>query len=182
MRRTTLKSCELRALRFGNRKCDLHGIGVHGLANEELVVAEVGNDLLGEALGTSLEFLDLVVAGATGLEGLLDLLHVGWGTRSATNPRLRTLQSKLTLEVTEVGFLVEAGLLETERVDNVDLGLLLVVGTLVVTALGRGVGAGVEALTTDGDLGAVGLIGDAVDGLQVVGVGDELIAADNVLR
>lgn len=95
---------------------------------------------------------------------------------------MRTLQSKLTLEVTEVGLLVEAGLLETERVDNVDLGLLLVVGTLVVTALGRGVGTGVEALTTDGDLGAVGLVGDAVNGLQVVRVGDELIAADNVLR
>lgn len=86
-----------------------------------------------------------------------------------------------TLEVAEVGLLVEVGLLEGERVDDVDLGLLLVIGILVTT-LGGGVGAGVEGLTTDGDLGAVGLVDDTADGLKVVRVGDELVAADNVLR
>lgn len=82
----------------------------------------------------------------------------------------------------EVRLLVERGLLETERVDNVDDGLLALVSAILVAALGGGVGASVESLTTDGDLGAVGLVNDAVDELQVVRVGDELIAADNVLR
>ena len=85
-----------------------------------------------------------------------------------------------TLKVAKVCLLVEVGLVETERVDDIDLGLLLVVG-LLVTALGGGVGAGVEGLTTDGDLGAVGLVGNAVNLLEVVRVGDELVAADDVL-
>ena len=82
--------------------------------------------------------------------------------------------------MTEVCLLVEAGLVETERVDNVNLGLLGVIG-LLLTALGGSVGAGVEGLTTDGDLGAVGLVDDAVDLLEVVRVRDELVAADDVL-
>jgi hypothetical protein len=84
--------------------------------------------------------------------------------------------------VSEVCLLVELGLLETERVDNVDPGLLLVVTTLLVAALGGSVGTGVEGLTTDGDLGAVGLVSHAVNLLEVVRVGDELVTADNVLR
>jgi hypothetical protein len=86
-----------------------------------------------------------------------------------------------TLEVSEVCLLVEVGLLETERVDNVDLGLLLVVGILITT-LGGSVGTRVESLTTNGDLGAVSLVGNAVNLLEVVRVGDELVAADDVLR
>jgi hypothetical protein len=37
----------------------------------------------------------------------------------------------LTLEVGEVALLVELGLLETERVDDIDLGLELVISTLL---------------------------------------------------
>ena len=81
----------------------------------------------------------------------------------------------------EVCLLVEAGLVELESVDNVDLGLLLVVG-LLITALGGSVGASVEGLTTDGDLAAVGLVGDTVNLSEVVRVGDELVAGDDVLR
>ena len=82
--------------------------------------------------------------------------------------------------MTEVCLLVEVGLLELESVDNVDLGLLLVVG-LLVAALGGSVGASVEGLTTDGDLGAVGLVGNTVNLLEVVRVGDELVTGDDVL-
>ena len=82
--------------------------------------------------------------------------------------------------MSEVCLLVELGLVELESVDNVDLGLLLVVGILI-TALGGSVGASVEGLTTDGDLGAVGLVGNTVDLLEVVRVGDELVAGDDVL-
>jgi hypothetical protein len=85
-----------------------------------------------------------------------------------------------TLEVAEVCLLVELGLLKLESVDNVDLGLLRVVG-LLITALGGSVGASVEGLTTDGDLGAVSLVGHAVNLLEVVRVGDELVTGDDVL-
>jgi hypothetical protein len=65
---------------------NVHGIGVHGLADEELVVLEVADDLLGEALGTLLELLDLVLAGSVLAHGLLDLLHVGCSSRSVSRP------------------------------------------------------------------------------------------------
>lgn len=103
---------------------DDHAVRVHGLASEELEVLEVGNDLLGETGSAGLESLDLVVRGTVGLHGLLDLLHV-------------------LLEVAEVGLLVERGLVEAERVDNVDDGGGLVVGTLVTTVLSGGVGTDV---------------------------------------
>jgi len=84
--------------------------------------------------------------------------------------------------VAKVGLLVEAGLVELESVDDVDLGLLGLVSAVLIAALGGSVGTGVEGLTTDGDLGAVGLVDDAVDKLEVVRVGNELVAADNILR
>jgi len=87
-----------------------------------------------------------------------------------------------TLEVAKVGLLVEAGLVELESVDDVDLGLLRLVSAILVAALGGSVGTGVEGLTTDGDLGTVGLVDHAVLELEVVRVGDELVAADNILR
>ena len=82
--------------------------------------------------------------------------------------------------MTEVCLLVKAGLVELESVDNVDLGLLGVVG-LLLTTLGGSVGTGVEGLATNGDLAAVGLVGDTVNLLEVVRVGDELVTRDNVL-
>jgi hypothetical protein len=54
------------------------------------------------------------------------------------------VRGSLTLEVGEVALLVELGLLETERVDDIDLGLELVVGTLLLL-LGGSVGTGVCA-------------------------------------
>ena len=39
-----------------------------------------------------------------------------------------------------------------------------------------------EGLTTDGDLLAVGLVDDVVDQLEVVGVGDDLVVGDDVLK
>jgi hypothetical protein len=106
----------------------------------------------------------------------------------------------LTLEVGEVALLVELGLLETERVDDIDLGLEAIVGTLL-SLLGGSVGTSVcaglascrlqagargarlhtEGLATNGDLGAVGLVDDAVNLLDVVGVGDDLVLGDDVL-
>ena len=47
-----------------------------------------------------------------------------------------------TLEVGEVSLLVEAGLVQAERVDDIDLGLLLVVGTLLLL-LGGSIGTSV---------------------------------------
>ena len=113
----------------------------------------------------------------------------------------------LTLEVSKVGLLVEAGARETERVDDVvDLDDLILEGLL--SLLCGGVGANVwdnirvsrrrttvrksrgrrrfRRLLTDlnvalGDHGAVGLVDDPVDLLQVVRVRDHLVVGDNVL-
>ena len=80
----------------------------------------------------------------------------------------------------KVGLLVEAGLVQAERVDNIDLGLLGVFD-IVSAFLGRSVGTSIEGLTTDSDLGAVGLVDNAVDLLEVVRVRDELVVGDDVL-
>jgi hypothetical protein len=39
-----------------------------------------------------------------------------------------------------------------------------------------------EGLTTDVDLLAVGLVDDVVDQLKVVGVGDDLVVGDDILK
>jgi hypothetical protein len=57
---------------------DDHAIGVHGLASEELVVLEVGDDLLGVTGSTLLESGDFLGGGALLLELGLDHLHVAW--------------------------------------------------------------------------------------------------------
>ena len=54
-------------------------------------------------------------------------------------------QSTLTLEVGQVALLVETGLVEAERVDDIDLGLGLVIGTLLLLLSG-GVGTSVCTL------------------------------------
>ena len=77
-----------------------HAVGVHALAGVELVVLEVGDDLLREVLRALLERLDLGRVRALLLEVALDRLHVA-------------------LEVGEVGLLVERRRLEAERVDDV---------------------------------------------------------------
>jgi len=103
-----------------------------------------------------------------------------------------------TLEVCEVALLVEAGLVEAESVDDVNLGLDVVIGTLLLLLLGS-VGTGVynrsvcrvtlfappvrtERLSTDCDLSAVGLVDYAVNLLEVVRVRDHLIVGDDILR
>lgn len=106
----------------------------------------------------------LFVGGALRLQRLLDLLHVA-------------------LEVGEVALLVEACGDQTERVHDVDDGLDAVVRACVrVLTLGGCVAAHVEGLAADGDLPAIGLVGDAVDFFEVVRVGDDLVAGENVLE
>lgn len=138
-----------------------HSIWIHGLAREELVVLEVANDLLRVSLGVLLELGDGLVASTVLLEALLDLLHVA-------------------LEMGEIALLVERGGVEAEGVDDVDNGLLCVVDFLAAL-LSRGVTADVEVLATDRDLLAVGLVDSAVNLLEVVRVGDDLVAGDEVL-
>jgi hypothetical protein len=58
---------------------DNHAVGVHGLASEELVVLEVGDNLLGVGGSTLLEGGDLLGGGTPLLELGLDGLHVAWG-------------------------------------------------------------------------------------------------------
>jgi len=106
-----------------------------------------------------------------------------------------------TLEVCEIALFVEAGSVQTERVNDIDDLLLVVLGTLL-SLLGGSVGTGVcvavslhcccvdqrgagehtERLSTNGDLPAVGLVGNAVDQLEVIRVGDDLVIGDDVLQ
>jgi hypothetical protein len=55
---------------------DNHAVGVHGLASEELVVLEVGDNLLGVRGSALLESGDLLGGGTLLLELALDGLHV----------------------------------------------------------------------------------------------------------
>lgn len=140
----------------------LRSIWVHGLANEEFVVFEVGNNLLCVSCGTLLERSNLLITGAVGLELFLDGLHVA-------------------LQVGQVALLVETRLIEAERVDDIDLGLGGILSALLITTLGGGVGASVDLDWADSDLLAVGLVDDAVNLLEIVRVRDQLVASDNVL-
>jgi len=88
---------------------------------------------------------------------------------------------ELTLEMCEVGLLVEAGLVETERVNDIDNGLCAVLDTLLGLLSGR-VGADVEVLGTETDLLAVGLVDGTAYLLEVVRVGNELVTSDDVLK
>ena len=54
----------------------LHSIRIHRLADQELVILEIPNNLLREPLRTRLELLHLVVARSPFLHSLLHLLHV----------------------------------------------------------------------------------------------------------
>jgi hypothetical protein len=86
-------------------------------------------------------------------------------------------------------------------VDNIDDLLQIVLGTLLSLLSGSvgtsictlisphchvsrlsGAGKRTERLSTNGDLPAVGLVGNAIDLLEVVGVGDDLVVGDDVLR
>jgi hypothetical protein len=177
---------------------DNHAVGVHRLAGEELVVLEVADDLLGEALSLGLEILDLGLVSTLGLESLLNGLHVACGL-SVMRPLEDSIER--TLKVCEVALLVEASSVQTERVDNIDDLLLGVLGTLLSLLSGSvgtsvytvislhchvsrlsGAGKRTELLSTNGDLPAVGLVGNAIDLLEVVGVGDDLVVGDDVLR
>ena len=82
--------------------------------------------------------------------------------------------------MSEVALLVELRLLQTEGVDDVD-DLLGGIVDVVAGFFRGGVGTDVDGLAADGDLLAVGFVDGAVDFLDAVGVGDELVAGEDVL-
>lgn len=137
-----------------------HSIGVHGLTSVEVVVLEVGDNLLGVSLGSLLEGLDLIglVLGEVGL----DSLHV-------------------TLEVGEVRLLVETSGLESERVNDVVDGLDIGIGS-VLGVLGGGVGSNVDVTIGNLDHGTVDLVDNAVNKLGLESIGAELIVGKDVLE
>jgi hypothetical protein len=86
----------------------------------------------------------------------------------------------LTLEVGEEALLVESGALETERVDDVvDLDDLVI--NILGSLLGGSVGTGVNGESTLLDHGTIGLVDDAIDLLEIVGVGEELVTGEDIL-
>lgn len=87
---------------------------------------------------------------------------------------------KRTLQVSQVALLVELGLVQAEGMHDIEDSLGALVDALI-SLLGRGVGANVNVLVADGDLLAVGLVDGAINLLEVVAVGDDLVARDDVL-
>lgn len=139
-----------------------HPIRVHALTDQELVVLEVPDNLLRIPLRTLLELHHLLVTRTPLLHLTLDLLHV-------------------PLQMRKVALLVETRLVQAERVHHInDLRLALVQALLGLFS--RSIGAGIEALAADADLCAVGFVDGAVDFFEVVGVGDQLVAGDDVLN
>jgi hypothetical protein len=90
------------------------------------------------------------------------------------------VETEHTLEMGQVALLVELRLVQAETVGDIKDRLCLVLYSFF-TVLGRRVAADVEGLATNGNLLAVGLVDSAVDLLEVVGVGDDLIVGDDVL-
>ena len=103
--------------RSTSRLHDIHSIGIHRLADIEVVILDVRNDLLRKRLGTGLELLDRIIAGATVLECGLDLLHV-------------------VFEMSEVALLVELRVGQSEGVHHIDDCLFGVVNALVAALFG----------------------------------------------
>jgi len=153
-----------------------HGLRIHFISGEELPVLEAGDNLLGIVLCGLLEGTNAV--GLLLCEMSLDFLHV-------------------SLQVCQVGFLVEGCGLETHAVNDVVDCLDSVFELIPATILCGGIGALVvkthdERENTDIDISAlfyldhlaVNLIYDIIDiisarvnlqsygGLQFVGIGD----------
>jgi hypothetical protein len=138
-------------VKVGESERDLHAVGVLGLASEKLEVLEVREKLLlDKGLSTLLEGGDGVGIGVLLLKLGLDRLHVALGAMLAMSFLVCCLllntagkgEEARTLEVGEVGLLVERGGLETERVDDVvDLGRSVIEGLLGL--LGGSVGTDV---------------------------------------
>jgi hypothetical protein len=104
-----------------------------------------------------------------------------------------------TLEIGKISLLVESSLGETERVDDINL-LLRRVFNALLGLLSRSVGSSIcetalgnrhaqgrkwrptEGFVANGNLFTVGLVDYAIDLLEVVHVGDDLVVGEQVLR
>jgi hypothetical protein len=82
--------------------------------------------------------------------------------------------------VREIALLVEARLIQTEAVDDIN-DLLRAIFESLLAFLSRRVGANVDVVVANGDFLAVSFVGDAINLLEVVGVGDDLVIGDEVL-
>lgn len=169
---------------------DIHSVTVHGLAHENVVVVVVTEDLLNSGGGTGLELIDLLLRGT--LLGKLgeDLLHVDLNIVSK-DPRIAHMRSydELTLEVLLEGILGRLHALLGLEPDELELifdvvdhdGLTLT--TLIVGLLSRGIGTlKLEVLVLALEvLLAVALPEDGAGLLDLEGIGEELVAGDEVL-
>jgi hypothetical protein len=82
----------------------------------------------------------------------------------------------------QIALLVETRLVQPEAVDNIDHHFHMIFNAFLLAALGRRVAADIKGLATDGDLLAVGLVDNAVNLFQAVGVGDDFVARDEILH
>lgn len=64
---------------------DMHGIAIHRLAHQDVVVVVVGQDLLDGSGGLGLELLDRLLGGTLLLELVVDTLDVGCTRQLSAN-------------------------------------------------------------------------------------------------
>lgn len=136
-----------------------HGLRVHGLTSVKLVIPKVLQDLLDIRLGTLLKGSN--TARVALLKLSLDGLHV-------------------SLDADKEALLVEAGLFETETIDDIDDLVGLIVTALIFFTLKGGVGTSVNLDGALGDHLAVNLVNSIVDLNLGEGVREELVVYTKV--
>jgi hypothetical protein len=117
----------------------------------------------------------------------LQLLTIFWPESTTplvidvANLDAKRKRRKHTLEIAEILLLVEAGLLKTEAVYDIDDSLCRVLDSLLIATFSRRVSTDVEVLSSDLDLCAVDFVDNTANLLEGIGVGDDLVTGESVL-
>jgi hypothetical protein len=83
--------------------------------------------------------------------------------------------------VRKIGLFVERSLLQTETVGNVQNGLRSIFDAFFLSAFSRRIATDIKALSSNVDFGAVSFVGNAVNLLEIVRIGNDFVAGDNIL-
>jgi len=143
-----------------------HAIGIHVLTKVELEVLELGQETFDVLVDVGLEEFDLVLL-AGGLQMLDNLLHVN-------------------LDILEVILLgCKASVCEPVVENDIDsTDGSWIVGSLVsVSSISGGIGTAQDYFSFLASLvRAVNLVDDVINQLHLVGIGEQLIAGENILE
>lgn len=150
---------------------DDHSIRIHGLASIEVEIAKVGHNVLRVvSLHSLLEPLNEVLILASFLEFLNHLLQVP--LELSLKIFLRSKRPLPTRLISQE--------IQSEPIDHIDdlFGPFL---ERLLLIFGRRVCANVDVVSALCDLSAVDFVDNVVDIFEVVGVGDDLVAGNDIL-